>query len=99
LDEIFGFCGLPLHYGYVPDWLAEGMAKLGLAVTESIIAEYGKHEMLRRLSDRFDDFAPYSEKKVGKQIPEVSAQIGLIKKKMRFAKCIFPDPSKKFILL
>jgi hypothetical protein len=48
-----GSSDLPLHYGYVPSWLAERMAKLGLAVTESIIAEYGKHEMLRRLSDPF----------------------------------------------
>jgi hypothetical protein len=48
-----GSADLPLHYGYVPKWLAERMAKLGLAITESIIAEYGKHEILRRLSDPF----------------------------------------------
>jgi hypothetical protein len=48
-----GSADLPLHYGYVPKWLAERMAKLGLAITESIIAEYGKKEMLRRLSDPF----------------------------------------------
>jgi len=48
-----GSADLPLHYGYIPPWLAERMAKLGLAMTESIIAEYGKHEMLRRLSDPF----------------------------------------------
>lgn len=48
-----GSADLPLHYGYVPKWLAERMAKLGLAVTESILMEYGKHEMLRRLSDPF----------------------------------------------
>ena len=48
-----GSADLPLHYGYVPSWLAERMAKLGLAVTQTIIAEYGKHEMLRRLSDPF----------------------------------------------
>jgi hypothetical protein len=29
------------------------MAKLGFAITESIITEYGKEEMLRRLSDPF----------------------------------------------
>lgn len=29
------------------------MAKLGLAITESIINEYGKTEILRRLSDPF----------------------------------------------
>ena len=48
-----GSADLPLHYGYVPKWLAERMAKLGLAITESIITEYGKQELLRRLSNPF----------------------------------------------
>ena len=48
-----GSADLPLHYGYVPRWLAERMAKLGLAITEAIIADYGKEEVLRRLSDPF----------------------------------------------
>jgi len=48
-----GSADLPLHYGYVPKWLAERMAKLGLAITESINTEYGKQELLRRLSDPF----------------------------------------------
>lgn len=48
-----GSADLPLHYGAVPKWLAERMAKLGFAITESIIAEYGKEEILRRLSDPF----------------------------------------------
>ncbi len=48
-----GTSDLPLHYGYVPQWLAERMAKLGLAITESIITEYGTPEVLRRLSDPF----------------------------------------------
>lgn len=48
-----GSADLPLHYGYVPKWLAERMARLGLAITESIITEYGKEEVLRRLSDPF----------------------------------------------
>lgn len=48
-----GSADLPLHYGYVPKWLAERMAKLSLAVTEAIITEYGKEEVLRRLSDPF----------------------------------------------
>ncbi len=48
-----GSANLPLHYGYVPKWLAARMAKLGLAITESIITEYGKNEILRRLSDPF----------------------------------------------
>src|ERR1700750_2081490 len=48
-----GSADLPLHYGYVPKWLADRMAKLGLAITESIIVEYGVAEVLRRLSDPF----------------------------------------------
>src|ERR1700710_2968141 len=48
-----GSADLPLHYGYVPQWLAERMAKLGLAITESIITEYGQEEILRRLADPF----------------------------------------------
>jgi len=30
-----GSTDLPLHYGYVPQWLAERMARLGLAITET----------------------------------------------------------------
>lgn len=48
-----GSADLPLHYGYVPQWLAERMAKLGLAVVETIVMDYGKDEVLRRLSDPF----------------------------------------------
>jgi hypothetical protein len=48
-----GAADLPLHYGYVPQWLAERMAKLGLAVTEVLLAEYGKQEVIRRLADPF----------------------------------------------
>ena len=48
-----GSADLPLHYGYVPQWLAERMARLGLAITTAIITEYGKEEILRRLSDPF----------------------------------------------
>src|ERR1700712_5718551 len=48
-----GSADLPLHYGYVPQWLAERMAKLGLAVIETIVMDYGKDEVLRRLSDPF----------------------------------------------
>jgi len=44
---------MPLHYGHVPVWLAERMAKLGLAVVENIAMDYGKDEVLRRLSDPF----------------------------------------------
>ena len=48
-----GSADLPLHGGHVPPWLSERMAKLGLAITESIITEYDKAEILRRLSDPF----------------------------------------------
>ena len=48
-----GSADLPLHYGYVPKWLAERMAKLGLAITEAILADYSSKEVLRRLSDPF----------------------------------------------
>jgi hypothetical protein len=48
-----GSADLPLHYGYVPKWLAERMAKLGLAVAECIVMEYGNEEFLKRLSDPF----------------------------------------------
>jgi len=48
-----GSADLPLHYGYVPIWLAERMAKLGLAIVENILIDYGKDDLLRRLSDPF----------------------------------------------
>jgi len=48
-----GSADLPLHYGYVPKWLAERMAKLGLAVVETIVMDYGKNEVLTRISDPF----------------------------------------------
>ena len=48
-----GFADLPLHGGHVPAWLAERMAKLGAAITESILREYGASELLSRLSDPF----------------------------------------------
>ena len=44
---------MSLHYGYVPLWLAERMGKLGVAVVENIVLDYGKDEVLRRLSDPF----------------------------------------------
>ncbi|RYD71915.1 MAG: DUF763 domain-containing protein [Sphingobacteriales bacterium] len=48
-----GSADLPLHYGHVPPWLAQRMAKLGLAIIESILAEFGKAEVIRRLSNPF----------------------------------------------
>ena len=48
-----GSADLPLHYGHVPKWLSERMSRLGLAITEAIVADYGTAEVLRRLSDPF----------------------------------------------
>jgi len=48
-----GTADLPLHYGHVPVWLAERMARLGLAVVENIVLDYGRDEVLARLSDPF----------------------------------------------
>lgn len=48
-----GSADLPLHNGSVPQWLYERMSKLGFAITEAIIAEYGKKEFLSRISDPF----------------------------------------------
>jgi hypothetical protein len=46
-----GYADLPLHYGHVPQWLAQRMTKLGGAIVETIALEYGKSEVLKRLSD------------------------------------------------
>lgn len=48
-----GTADLPLHYGKVPAWLYERMSALGLSIVEAILADYGKDEVLRRLSDPF----------------------------------------------
>ena len=45
------YADLPLHYGQVPPWLARRMALLGGAIVEAIVLQYGKGEVLRRLSD------------------------------------------------
>jgi hypothetical protein len=46
-----GYADLPLHNGKVPRWLAERMSKMGGAIMEAIVIEYGKSEVLKRLSD------------------------------------------------
>lgn len=48
-----GSADLPLHYGRVPPWLAERMARLGCVICEAIIQHYGRDELLRRLSHPF----------------------------------------------
>ena len=48
-----GVADLPLHGGRVPHWLASRMTKLGTAITETIIHDYGTSAFLSRLSDPF----------------------------------------------
>lgn len=48
-----GAADLPLHNGSVPPWLYQRMARLGLAITESILSEYGPQAFLSRMSDPF----------------------------------------------
>jgi len=48
-----GHADLPLHYGKVPLWLSERMSRLGGAIAEAIVSEYGKSALLTRLSDPF----------------------------------------------
>lgn len=46
-----GYADLPLHVGTVPKWLADRMMQLGTLIVESLILNYGKKEVLIRLSD------------------------------------------------
>jgi hypothetical protein len=48
-----GFADLPLHGGRVPVWLSERMTTLGTAIAENIVYNYGRSELLSRLSDPF----------------------------------------------
>jgi len=48
-----GIADLPLHGGHVPRWLAERMTKLGTAITETVVHNYGTSAFLSRLSDPF----------------------------------------------
>jgi len=46
-----GYADLPLHTGTVPKWLADRMMSLGTLIVESLIYNFGKKEVLSRLSD------------------------------------------------
>lgn len=46
-----GHADLPLHGGTVPKWLADRMMQMGSLIIESIITNFGKKEVLIRLSD------------------------------------------------
>jgi hypothetical protein len=48
-----GFADLPLHGGRVPLWLAERMTRLGTAITEAVLHQYGSSGLFSRLSDPF----------------------------------------------
>ena len=48
-----GSADLPLHGGRVPRWLADRMTRLGAVMAEAIVHEYGRDELLRRLSHPF----------------------------------------------
>lgn len=48
-----GIAELPLHGGKCPPWLFSRMKQLGGAISEIIVQEYGKRELLRRLADPF----------------------------------------------
>ena len=46
-----GSIGMPLHFGKVPTFLTKRMGTMGEAIVESIVDNYGKSEVLTRLSD------------------------------------------------
>ncbi len=48
-----GIANLPLHPGRAPRWLFARMVRLSRAIMDVLTIEYGKDEILRRLSDPF----------------------------------------------
>ena len=48
-----GSADLPLHGGRVPAWLGRRMARLGAVMSQAIVHEYGRDELLRRLAHPF----------------------------------------------
>jgi len=48
-----GIANLPLHGGKAPKWLFKRMVNLSRRITDVIVIEYGRKEVLRRLSDPF----------------------------------------------
>lgn len=47
------YADMPLHYGKVPPWLYTRMGKLGSAIVEAVVIEYGKAALLRKMSNPF----------------------------------------------
>src|SRR6476659_5127305 len=48
-----GSADLPLHGGHVPKWLGDRMTRLGTVMSEAIVHQYGRDELLRRLANPF----------------------------------------------
>ncbi len=48
-----GYAVLPLHHGRAPKWLFEKMVRLARAISSIIIEEFGRRELLLKLSDPF----------------------------------------------
>lgn len=46
-----GTIAMPLHFGKMPKWLTERMGQMGSAIIESVAQNYGKSEVLTRLSN------------------------------------------------
>ncbi|MEM3388155.1 MAG: DUF763 domain-containing protein, partial [Thermoproteota archaeon] len=46
-----GFFDLRLHGGRAPQWLVSRMIRLGGAIVEAIVMEFGTLELLKRVSD------------------------------------------------
>ena len=46
-----GAIGMPLHFGRMPHWFTEHMGEMTKAVIESVVQNYGKSELLTRMSD------------------------------------------------
>lgn len=48
-----GIADLPLHGGRAPPWLFQRMVRMGGAIAEVLVEEYGREVLLQRLSDPF----------------------------------------------
>jgi uncharacterized protein len=48
-----GSADMPLHGGHVPKWLGDRMTRLGAVISEAIVLEYGRDELLCRLAHPF----------------------------------------------
>jgi hypothetical protein len=48
-----GSADLPLHGGRVPSWLGERMTRLGAVISQAIVQQYGRDELLKRLAHPF----------------------------------------------